>query len=329
MILWLDDDLFAAKVADVDLVTLLRQAAMRRHTLVISDDPNAMWSKMHPAFTLWRSGLPARLGREVDHLCECLRHVASNMITRGRARPLWITQRDFEFKHAQQCQLKMDDAVRAVALPLYVLLENQINDAAFLRRVMPPLWRNKLAYWERQGELRYMQGGGITELAKMIDFHTDDQRSRQVFGLPAKVWQLLHFVIHDHDGIHTSQLGEGAVKVAKAINAADMAAHSHCLWRRAQENYLPHIILETIAKFRLTDDSSRTQMLEDIAQYFSQAKEIQQFGVLPRIKDSKAPYFKGEFARYENHEMWRDEHFEADGVWPEMTILAEAIAAAM
>ena len=58
-------------------------------------------------------------------------------------------------------------------------------------------------------------------------------------------------------------------------------------------------------------------------------EEIQQFGVLPRIKDSKAPYFKGEFARYENHEMWRDEHFEADGVWPEMTILAEAIAAAM
>ena len=329
MILWLDDDLFAAKVADVDLLTLLRQAAMRRHTLVISDDPNAMWSKMAPAFSLWRQALPVRLGKEVDHLCICLRHVSSNAVTRGRARPLWITQRHFEFKHAQQCQLQMDDVVRAVALPLHVLLENQINDAAFLRRVMPPLWRNKLAQWERQGELRYMQGGGITELARMIDFHGDDERSRQVFGLPAKVWQLLHFVIHDHDGTKKDQFGEGAVKVKKALNDADMAAHSHCLWRRTQENYLPRIILERIARLRPSGDVSQKKMFVDIAQYFSQTPEKQQFGVLPRVRSSKGPYFKGEFFKYESHDMWCDEHFEVDGVWPEMTILAEAIAAAM
>lgn len=207
LIFWVDDRLFASQKPDVDWLTLLRQAAQRRHTLILSSSPQTMWNKNAPHFNAWQQhNLTPKLREEVSFLIERLGFIASNLTTRGEVAPILISEQIVSDN--KTCVLTLPQAIRAVSLPLHILVENQINDAAFLRQAMPPVWANRLTEWEKNGELRFVQAGGITEMRRLLEFHADDAKASQAFGLPARLWLLAHFLIYDHDGHHANQPGK-------------------------------------------------------------------------------------------------------------------------
>ena len=321
MIVWVDDLLFERNAHDVDRIALLRNAAIRRHTLIVSDD---LWAgrtnRKAPRFDSWKSGLSDRLRREVEELRERLDRVSGNSVTRGAGR-LFVSAS--QRADAEGCWLSIEEAVRAVALPLHVLVENQLNDSAFIRRVMPPEWRKRMEVWERRGELRYVNGGGVAVMASLVDFHTNDDSSRHAFGLPAELWKYVHFVVYDHDGDCAEKPGPGSRKLAKSCDSAGLNSRSHRLQRRDQEHYLPIEALKTIVKERITDPGKRASMFEKIKAHAALENE-RHYKELPRL--GKKAFFKSEFS---NPLPWSDDWVRRDGTWSEMTQLAEKIAATM
>lgn len=320
----MDDALFSGTEHDVDLLGLLRNAAARRHTLFISDTPDSPHPGDHPYFDTWYLALPNRLKWEVTVLLEQLQWVSVNTVTRGRSKRLLVSNQDWKKDYASH--LELIDALRAASLPLHILVENQINDAEFLRRVMPPEWRNRLESWEKKGELRFVQGGGITEILKLLEFHLVDNQAKKTFGLPSEIWKQLHFIIYDHDGNQKSQSSSTSRKINVCCHDNGMENNHHQLERKKQENYLPLEALKIIAS-RITNHQDQQKILEQIIEYFSSEVFIRNFAELPKLGSSE--FFKNEFSKPEYNDIWKDSWFENDGSWPEMVRLAESIASAM
>jgi hypothetical protein len=322
VIIWVDDILFQEGARDVDRLALLRGAAVRRHTLIISTDSTAARAdRCSPGFDAWTKRLQERLRSEVEMLRERLDMVSGDATARGAER-LLVAGRE-RWTGAAGCWVTMDEAVRAVALPTYVLVENAINDRAFLRRAMPPAWRERLDTWERTGLLRYENAGGNALMRQLIDFHDVDDNARQAFGLPSKLWRLVHVVVYDHDGTASDRPGGDAQRVDRACQAAGLVDRSHRLHRRDQEHYLPREALEEIVQRRVTNDHDRERLMLGIDAQWAKG-ERRHFDDLPRL--GPEPFFKNEFGEKLS---WSDEWFQHDGAWPEMTLLAEKIAAAI
>ncbi|WP_437719073.1 hypothetical protein WMF45_23290 [Sorangium sp. So ce448] len=319
MIIWVDDRLFQEGARDVDRLALLRGAAIRRHTLIISSEPTDLRAdRISPGFDSWKNGLPERLRREVEILCLRLELVSGNATARGAERLLVSGRAPLTGIYG--CWVTMEEAVRAVVLPTYVLVENAINDRAFLRRAMHPAWRERLDTWERAGLLRYENGGGNSMMRVIIEFHGNNDNARQAFGLPSELWRLVHVIVYDHDGIAADYPGSESGRVERACRDAGLTDRSHRLHRRDQEHYLPREALEEIVQQRVSNDGDRDKLMMEIAAHMAKG-ERRHFDSLPKFAG-----FKNAF----NEPLaWREEWFQRDGSWPEMTLLAEKIAAAI
>lgn len=319
MIVWMDDALFAGDIArDLDRLALLRNAELRRHTLIVATSPDVPWgARRSPRFDAWLAALPDRLRAEVTMLRERSDRVSVNAVVRGATRVL-VSATDLSTQHSG-CWLSLEDAVRAVAQPLHIIVEHQIHDAAFLRRVMPPVWRQKLEDCERRGELRYENGGGLPVMTAMVEFFCQDDKARLAFGLPAELWRLVHFLVYDHDGDQTEVPGPDSQRLERSCVRAGMASRHYRLKRRNQENYVPIEAMQQIANTRITDPEDRARLIGDIDAHAAMG-EGRYF--------QKLECFKNEFAT-PSASNWLDRWFEEDGAWPEMTDLAERIASAL
>lgn len=323
MIVWMDDALFVGPHRDLDRLALLRNAARRRHTLIVSTSPAEPWgTRTAPNYDAWVTAMPQGLRSEVESIAERLGIVSVTAVTRGAQRVL-VCDEDPGSGHLG-CRLFLQDAVRALSLPLYILVEHQIHDAAFLRRALPPVWRGRFDAWERHGELRYENGGGLSVMSALIQFHCDDDNARLAFGLPAEIWRLVHFIVWDHDGDCSYTPGPSSGELGHICKAHDMDERSHRLERRDQEHYLPIPALQKIVEDRVTDPADRQRLLESIQLHAVKGPQ-RHFAPLPAIGDH--PFFKNEFVIANLN--WPDQWFEEDGAWPEMTRLAERIASAM
>ena len=110
----------------------------------------------------------------------------------------------------------------------------------------------------------------------------------------------------------------------KLCENANFLNRCHRLKRRTQENYLPKEAMQAIAKDRLTDRKDCEKMLDVIDTHYDRNQNCHFVKVPQLSKDN--PFFKNEFAKGTS---WPEDWFEDDGAWPEMTRLAEKIAAAM
>ncbi|MCI5141851.1 MAG: hypothetical protein D3909_09035 [Candidatus Electrothrix sp. ATG1] len=325
MIIWVHDALFSKERHDPDLLTLLRNAAVRRHTLLISTHLNAPQPRqITPCFEQWLESFSNPLQSEIRLLHERLKDIPPNATARGTTRLLVATENLPD--EVEGCQVSLAEAVRAAAQPLYLLVEDQINDAAFLRQVMPPSWRKKMQKWEKSGQLRYENRGGIHSMKRLVDFHSQDSKARLAYGLPAKLWWLTHFIIFDHDGDAAECPSEDSKSLGKSCDEGCRLSHYHRLERRTQENYLPKKAMEIIVEEGLSNQSDREEMLRLIEQHHEQDIQIRYFAKMPSIGKKYKKIFKNKFNR---DTAWPSEWFKEDGVWPEMTTLAEKIAAAM
>lgn len=342
MIIWMDDALFSGENRYVDCIAILRNAANRRHTLMISDDPSlSPFSKnfVRPYFDSWLAKLPHFMQVEINFLLDKLkRGVSGDSTSFGLAKRLLITERDVDIKAkvniTKSCLVDFKSAIRAVSLPLHILVENQINDAAFLRRLMPPDRRARLAELEGSGLLRYVQGGGITEIKKLIQFHFDDDKALKAFGLSSEVWKLLHFIIYDRDidKNDKNRPSKDSSDIKDLCNNEGMMHRNHQLERRAQENYIPLEFLKHIEKNGVFKTGQAradfSTQLSQYAQFPPTEKYIFDMRNLTNGNIGK-DYLKKVFTDNTLEEVWQDEWFESDGSHEEMRKLAQSIVAAM
>lgn len=323
MVFVVDDALFDGRSRDVDLLALFRSAAQLRHTLLFASIPVSLAvspRRDSPSFARWLAALPNRLQSEVKLLQERCARINAATIAVGNN---WIIVSRDVCTVANACRLTLEQAVRAAAEPLHLMVENQINDAAFLRRVLPPAWRQRFEDWESAGQLRYQNGGGLPVMISLVQYFTDDANSRRSFGLPGAVWKLVHFLIYDHDGDEPDRPGDAAGNLQRCCRDLGMERRNHMLARRDQEHYLPpEALREIVAKRLHTRPQERDDLLQKIEQHCKD--DNRHFAPLPKLGNE--PFFKNEFS---TGLPWSDRWFAGDGAWPEMTRLAERIAAAI
>ncbi|MCI5166469.1 MAG: hypothetical protein D3903_10305 [Candidatus Electrothrix sp. GM3_4] len=278
MIIWVHDVLFSKERHDLDLLTLFRNVADRRHTLLIATHPNApRHRRAAPCFDQWLETLPASLQSKVRLIRKQVQGISANASVRNTTR-LLVAARKLP-DGVEDCEISLAEAVRAAAQPLYLLVEDQINDAAFLRQVMSPRWRRKMEQWEKNGQLRYENGGGIDSMRRLVKFYAQDEKARLAFGLPTKLWWLTHFIIFDHDGDVAERPSASSKDVMKLCKNANLLNRCHRLERRTQENYIPKEAMQVIAEYRLTDVKDREKMLDLIDHHYDQSQSCHFKGV--------------------------------------------------
>lgn len=322
MILVIDERLFVdATTRDTDKLALLRLAALREHAVVCqkAQSPHARASDPSP-LQAWCDELQGTFRREAKRLLEACR-ISAGASDRGACR-LLISER---WESRGDCVLPLGTALRVLAEPLHVLVENGLRDAEFLRRAMAPEWRDALSKWERNGRMRFEHGGGIDEMRNTVEYMVTDEGAHAAWGMPAAAWGLLHFLISDHDGLSPDVPSSSAQKLQRLCEGAEPSVRLHVLRRRRQEHYLPQPAMQAVLKQTLTDDKARTTAMAALEQFF--ASGDREFGKLPELGSQE--FWKGRFWAHRGEAWWRDDWFRDDGVWPEMTDLAETLYRAL
>jgi hypothetical protein len=129
------------------------------------------------------------------------------------------------------------EAVQLIRKPYSILVENGVNDRAFLLAVATPTQRERLLELEDDGSLLFQNGGGLgtmmqvlrAELARDQDLH------------------LRKYVVFDSDALQPGQPSQQSEDLAK-VCATNVPYHQ--LQRRAMENYLPKQALSAWAHHR-------------------------------------------------------------------------------
>lgn len=301
MIFWVEDALFEEHATrDVDRIALLRGATNRRHTLIISDSPERLHFRMKAQyqthFRRWVGGLSEQLQKEILFLEESLRWVSANASTRGAERVhVRVVPREDE---GVLC-LGFQDAIHLAGLPLSCLVENVVNDPIFLRRCMPPAWREQLEAWEKAGLFQFEHGGGLGNIGQIV----------KAFG-EQDVWRLTHAIVFDHDGKDKNKPSQQSLDLMEEIKKRGLRQRAHRLQRKKQENYIPPQAMQLMSRGGA------------VTTFLKHDPEERRFREVPKV-------CKNGFSKFDAKIEWDDAWFDEDGCWPEMKEIAELLAAAM
>lgn len=308
------------KTRSVDLLTLLRIAARRTHALFVVDNPHTPSLLEPEMFRKWRTGLGEPIGTEVDLLVEQLRTISSNVSARGSF-VVTVTAPKAEQPSSLDSHFRTDleGAIRVAGLPLYVLLENGLSDAAFLRRVMPKSWAARLAEWESIGVIQFENGGGVTEMIRMVE-HYSTGKAPDPSGVGQLAWRASHLLVSDRDSHPDGSESANCKQLRKVCTKSGMGHRLYVLRRRDQESYLPRQAIDKMVEAK-TDPNDRQAMTQLLDVHFADA-----FGrlhnALPKLGEQS--WFKNAFVKSDI--AWESSWFEQDGSKDEMVELAELVA---
>lgn len=317
MIFRVESRLFMPGMARVcDLLMLLRSAASRGHTLLVVDDPTQVDMAESEVLGVWAGSLADPLRSEVAWLCEAIHRIPPNVSTRGASCVL-VTQSSPP-STPWYIHLDLRAAIRLASMPLFILVEDAVSDAAFLRRTLPPRWRARLKEWERDGFVQFEHGGGVDAMKRIIE-HCTQGRSDPL-GLGSATWRCAHVVLCDRDSKEDRD-GEPSLQVRQlqaTCRRTQMQDRLHVLERRDQEAYLPREALDAIIA-KAIDAAKHDTARDSLDLHF--AKPDRHHAVLPH-----KTWFKSAFLRHDQI-AWDDAWFERDNSEPEMIDLVEKIAA--
>ena len=127
------------------------------------------------------------------------------------------------------------EALQMLAMPLHILLENDLSDGHFLLSVARrDDVRSELRRAHQRRWLKFEQGGGITELTKKV------KRREQSLADTLRTW-----VMFDSDGLSDGDVSSDATRAEEACESVERTyrwrrgSFFHRLERRAIENYIP------------------------------------------------------------------------------------------
>jgi hypothetical protein len=308
----------------IDLLAFLRAAAARAHSVMIVEDVLGSTTQEAVLFTEWQGSLSAILQREVSVLADVVRRISPNAVARGsKSIAVPFRRADLEVTDPSHMVLTLPAATRLAGLPLFVMVENGLSEAAFLRQAMPAYWQAKLLEWVESGYMHFENAGGNGEMQRIIENFASGQ-SIDPLGLGAAAWRSAHVFLCDRDSnVMDGRPSLATSKLIKACKKAGLLERLHVLKRRGQESYLPREALTAIVLEKTkTNPEQRTQMLELIANHFA-TEHTRNHEPLPA--PGQSPWFKNAFLSAGIR--WKPEWFERDGSDAEMTEIAELIAA--
>ena len=307
MIVTIYDDVFAPDTADDVLLTwILRQGMNGRfgvHT--------------RPVF---RHGESRHVNRWLERLSDSARETArlglrrglgwlSREWPRGRREPEVMvevgarTEWPRSFDEAEARFALGEELEAFLARSLRLKLENEVADWYFLQRVVPPEWRARWQRATKRGWLEPEQGGGITEIRRVLEqevVHDDRRRLR--------MWVMFDSD-RDEPGMFAAVHAEDITRVCQHLGVPH-----HMLARRMIENYVPESALRAWAaavQQRVTQESNRNKdragaehLLREVDAYWDMAPEERCCADLKKIAKIAKKFGMGTVA-----DIWRESSY--------------------
>lgn len=125
-------------------------------------------------------------------------------------------------------------AVKCLAMPLAIKVENIQTDRLFLLAVAPPEWRTQIDLYEACGWLAFEHGGGSDMQSQIDVIRTNPEAAFRTF------------VFIDSDSLRPGTMSAPARALVKKCARAKIPIH--VLGRRAIENYIPLQLLSAWAQ---------------------------------------------------------------------------------
>lgn len=213
----LQESLFApGAVPDTALIEILLYAQDGRHRVLV-DEPRS------DRVNAWMSRQSEELGAEVEWLLEASMR---EEVTDPSRLSIEIHADGTDDWNKEIPLLSVQSARRFLRLPARILVENDINDKAFLLAVSNEEIAKLLCKWEKENWLSFDMAGGIEGMSARIEALENDLLQQKRF-----------VAIFDSDSLIPNRPSKTSEKVAKICENRNL--HYHQLARRAIENYVP------------------------------------------------------------------------------------------
>ena len=124
-------------------------------------------------------------------------------------------------------RISVTDALRLISIPARILVENSVNDRAFILAMLPETTRRYFEWLEANDLIEFSHTGGVTELKNIVDKVVALKHHRRI----------RYFAIFDSDSPAPGVRHRNSERAVKSCERAQIPYH--CLQRRAIENYLP------------------------------------------------------------------------------------------
>jgi len=211
MIFILTDEIFKPQHS-TDILALISGAARSNRHYVVPADPSSQ------SFLSWLTSLGVNLEPGVSSTLDAnLRFIASSRAKRTRKVSAAATG---------QSTIALSHALQLVHAPLSIYVENSRNDRSFLLSVCTDSQNDYLTKLERNGEIRFINGGGISELLQQLDAEHQNGILRPEES----------FVLFDSDSLLPGRISDQAAALKEKCEQLNLK--HQCLKRRAIENYL-------------------------------------------------------------------------------------------
>lgn len=219
----IDDALFATHANDFDLIGLIEFAFEGRH--VVLTTPEFRRDDSSCAYR-WILQHGPRLREDLLFGLEKSIHAEATGL-----RKLLTVQVSNHPDPTDPRSMSLPAARTLMSRPFLIIVENDRNDGAFVRVMLPPDWSALLRDAEAHQWVRFASGGGLGELTKHIERLDLQTRQWAVAVFDSDAWD------PDRPSPESEAVGQRCVELK--------IAH-HRLTRRASENYLP---LQVLAKW--------------------------------------------------------------------------------
>lgn len=215
----IDDALFANPSAHVDLSLLVGRGKMRRFR-VMPDDLNG------PGVSSWLQAQSVRVAddyRTIFDIAVELDSRSPSLITvkvEDTSTSIWTSL---------PIRLTLSDAIGLTQRPFSIVVENRVNDRAFLLAVASQEARRELVELEKEGTLQFENGGGV---GTMVQTLTADLDSAERSAIP-----ISKFFLFDSDALSPDEPSAQSESLRRLC--ASLRIPHYQLRRRAIENYIP------------------------------------------------------------------------------------------
>jgi hypothetical protein len=213
MLFILEDDIFEAAPVN-ELIAFLTSAARSGRHIAVPQSPDS------EKYYRWIKGLGLPLQKEIEQIIDVFFRDSSSLRARQtcRVRP--------NGKPESVSTIRFDEAQKLILRPLSIYVENNRNDRAFLLAACTEDQRLNFLRLEENHELRFVHGGGITELRMQIN--TDVANG----SLSTKN----AFCFFDSDALVPGRASSQAKELIDTCIDAKLGYY--CLTRRSIESYL-------------------------------------------------------------------------------------------
>lgn len=211
MLFTLTDEIFKPQHS-MDVLALISGAANSNRHYVVPENP------LSTSFQNWLSSLGVNLKTITSEALDFnIRFTALSRAKRTRKVSAAAKGND---------TIDLSNALKLVHAPLSIYVENSRNDRGFLLSVCTDSQNEYLTTLEKNGEIRFIHGGGISELLQQLDAEHQNGRLRPEES----------FVLFDSDSLLPGRISEQAE--ALKAKCEELNLKHECLKRRSIENYL-------------------------------------------------------------------------------------------